>query len=478
MSSTPKPGGPPDPASQGGPARVQQGSLRPPTGASPEANASPGLLALLKLEAEARDAGTFDELQFLVASETRKLTRSRQVFVFGRVRTGDLQIKVISGLPAVDRSAPLVQAIEGIVAKLRQDQDLAKAREFDINAYGGTYSEFTSGYPFSALVWLPFLDRQRAVIGGMLLAREQPWSESDIVVGRRLSETFAHALRELSGQPPLYRSFLPGRRTAALALLLSGALLFLPVSMTTLAPFEIGPENGFVVAAPIEGIIEDIAVEPSASVVDGQTLVRMTDTMLKNRLGIAEREVQVADARLKTSTQMAFADAKGRHELGLAMSEVELKTAERDYARDMLARSVVRAPKSGIAVFSDKKQLIGRPVAIGERIMEIADPSHVEALVDVPVGDAIVLKAGARVKLFLDAEPLKPRDAIIRAADYQARVRPGNVVSFRVVAGIEDGKAPLRLGARGTAQLYGDKVSLGFYMFRRPLTVLRQWTGL
>ena len=116
--------------------------------------------------------------------------------------------------------------------------------------------------------------------------------------------------------------------------------------------------------------------------------------------------------------------------------------------------------------------------AIGERIMEIADPSHVEALVDVPVGDAIVLKAGARVKLFLDAEPLKPRDAIIRAADYQARVRPGNVVSFRVVAGIEDGKAPLRLGARGTAQLYGDKVSLGFYMFRRPLTVLRQWTGL
>jgi hypothetical protein len=30
---------------------------------------------------------------------------------------------------------------------------------------------------------------------------------------------------------------------------------------------------------------------------------------------------------------------------------------------------------------------------------------------------------------------------------------------------------------RGTAQVSGDDVSLGLYIFRRPITALRQWVG-
>ena len=31
------------------------------------------------------------------------------------------------------------------------------------------------------------------------------------------------------------------------------------------------------------------------------------------------------------------------------------------------------------------------------------------------------------------------------------------------------------LGARGTAEIYGGKVRLALYLFRRPLSTLRQW---
>jgi hypothetical protein len=248
--------------------------------------------------------------------------------------------------------------------------------------------------------------------------------------------------------------------------------------MTILAPFEVGPQGGFVIAAPIEGIIEDIAVDPNSPVLHDQLLVRFNDTMLKNRFEVAERELLVADARLKKSTQVAFEDPQGRHELGVLISELELKTAERDFAKDMLERSQIKASRTGIAVFTDKKQLIGRPVSIGERIMEIADPLQVEALVDVPVGDAIVLKSGARVKLFFDSDPLHPREAVISLADYLARIRPGNQVSFRVVAKLSGEDAPPRLGARGTAQVYGENVALAFFLFRRPFAAVRQWTGL
>jgi hypothetical protein len=37
---------------------------------------------------------------------------------------------------------------------------------------------------------------------------------------------------------------------------------------------------------------------------------------------------------------------------------------------------------------------------------------------------------------------------------------------------------PPRLGIRGTAQLYGDRVPMIYYILRRPVAFLRQWVGL
>ena len=64
-------------------------------------------------------------------------------------------------------------------------------------------------------------------------------------------------------------------------------------------------------------------------------------------------------------------------------------------------------------------------------------------------------------------------------SDYVARVNDGVQLSFRVVAK-PDGKSAVvpRLGARGTAQIYGEKVALLFYLLRRPYSTIRQWTGL
>ena len=36
----------------------------------------------------------------------------------------------------------------------------------------------------------------------------------------------------------------------------------------------------------------------------------------------------------------------------------------------------------------------------------------------------------------------------------------------------------IRIGLRGTAKLQGDWVVLGYYLMRRPLAKLREWTGL
>jgi hypothetical protein len=74
----------------------------------------------------------------------------------------------------------------------------------------------------------------------------------------------------------------------------------------------------------------------------------------------------VAEARLKKAGQLAFDDMRGRHKLGLAMVEHALKTAELNFSREMFDRATVKASRTGIAIFSDRQELIGKPVTLGE----------------------------------------------------------------------------------------------------------------
>lgn len=449
-------------------------STRPSPG---EVEREAGLLAILRIEAEAREAKTATELFALIANEPRRLLKARQIFLL-RQAAGALQVVAVSALPAVDRTSPLIRFVERAVERLSADGQGSKASEFHLSAYHDAFDETALSYPMKDALWVPFSDRDGEVMGGMLLTRELAWSQRELIVAKRLGGTFQHALLALDGGVPLWRRLRPRRRTM---LALTGAVLalgFLPVTLTTLAPVEVVARDPFVISAPIEGVIEEIPVDANSKVEQGTLLVKFDNTTLRNKYEVAEREVLVGHARLKTTTQLAFADERGRHELAVSRADLVVKTAERDFARDLLAKTEIRAPRAGIAVLGDKKELIGKPMVVGQRILEIADPSKVELRIDVPVADAIILKDGAAVKVLLDSDPLTAIAARIVHSDYQARQSDAGVLSFRVVAELAAPPRLPRLGARGSAQIYGDKVVLAFYLLRRPFAKLRQWTGL
>ena len=201
-------------------------------------------------------------------------------------------------------------------------------------------------------------------------------------------------------------------------------------------------------------------------------------TQLRDNLVIADRAVGVAEAKWKQYEQAAFIDPQAKRELSSASAEYELKRAERDYAADLLEKTVTRAPRAGIAIFNDINEFVGRPVTTGQRIMEIADRSHVMARIDVPVDDSVVLADGARVKLFLDSDPLHAVEASISHASHGARMLENNLFAFRADAKLADDTTLPRLGVRGTAEIYGPRTSMLFYLFRRPLSYLRQHYGL
>ncbi|MBX9927159.1 MAG: HlyD family efflux transporter periplasmic adaptor subunit [Hyphomicrobiaceae bacterium] len=438
---------------------------------------APAALALLKLQAEMRKATTPSELGYFIANEARVALRAQQIVIFN----GALKVQTVSSLTTVDSASPLVLWFESIPKGLRRDGHLTKATEFEAGAYAGDFASIEKTYPLRTMLWVPWLDASKAVAGGMLLARATPWNEQDIRVSAYLSDAFAHAWCALVGhRRPSMLSRLTTRRSTAIMATLAAVLMAVPVPMTALAPVEIGPRETFIVTPGIEGVIRSVDVDPNAAVKAGQRLVTLVDTTLRNRAAIAEREVLVAETRYKKAAQLAFVDIRGRHEMAIARSELDLKLAERAYTLELLSRTEIVAERDGVAFFADKRDLIGKPVNVGEKLMEVADPATSEFRIDLPAADAIVLSDGARVKVFLDSDPLNPIPAKLVRASYKAGPREGQQFAFRLIAATSANVPPsaLRLGMRGTAQIYSDNVPLGFYLFRRPIAAARQWTGL
>jgi multidrug resistance efflux pump len=316
------------------------------------------------------------------------------------------------------------------------------------------------------------------VYAGVLVAREQPWSDQDKKIIIRETGVFASAWQAHYGS----KAMRPRERLGLVARLAGIAVLVLlavlPVPMTTLAPIEIIAKSPQRVTSPIEGVIKEILVDPNRPVRRGEPILRFDDTALRNRYEIAEQERLVAAARHDRLTQASFMDDKARRELALARAELDLKQAERDYAADLLKRTEIKAERDGVLIYSDRDRWIGRPVKIGERIMYIARADEIAARIEVPVADAIFLDRGSRVRLFLDANPLTSVSARLVREGYHAEPNSTRQLVYSVYAEIDGAEKGLRIGARGTAQLLGDYVPLFFYLLRRPISSARQHLGL
>ncbi len=437
------------------------------------------LLALLKVEAEARDAQSEAELAFLIANEMRKLTRARQTFVLRSKTIAKTRVLAVNSMDSVDRNSPLIRWIERMVRNLGKQDGLDGQRDFTLPAYCNKSDDETSSYPFREFVWLPFQLADGRVFAGVLLSRESHWRQGDLVIANRLAKTFAHSWAAITGKKKLRSKGRTRKLLAAAAIACSLFALAIPVPITALAPTEVVAANPFIVSAPIDGVVDRIDIEPNTEVSKGTVLLHFVDTRLRNNLQVAEREVLVAKAQLKKFSQSAFNDPEAKRELRTAMSNLRLKTAEADFARDLMSKTVLTAPVSGMAVFNDKKDWAGRPVAVGERIMQIADPAKIRFKIELPVDDAIVVDKNAEVRIYLDSDPLHPISARLERAAHEASVTANNVLAYELSAKLpKDMALPPRLGVRGTAQIYGSEAPLFFYLFRRPLSALRQHLGV
>ncbi len=457
-----------------------ESTAKPTTPSGKGSEADPQLLlALLQLEGQVRVAQTVKELCFLLANDTRRLIGFRQASVLkiGKHLGTACQIEVVSSVAVVDRKAPMVQWIEEVVTSLWENQALQAPCPLNVEQCPKHLQADWKRFAFPHALWCPIMWGNQPAMGGIWLAREHPWQEGEIQVVRRLTETVAHAWNALRKKKTSVKHWTVSKRWLWVGLALLIGVMCVPVRLSTLAPVEVVARDPAVVTAPLDGVIAEILVDPNTAVQEGETILRYEDTTFRNDYEVAEKNLAVGFMEYRKVTQGAFQDDEIGASMPVQASEVRLKEAERDYSWEILQQVEVKAPRKGIVLFGDKSDWVGKPVVIGERIMEVANPREYELKIDLPVEDAIVLREGADVDVFLNADPLQAIPATLTHASYHAEALPTNELAYRVKAEITEPPETIRIGWQGTAKVYGDRVSLFFYLFRRPLSVFRQTLG-
>ncbi len=422
------------------------------------------------------------ELRFVIANETYNLIQYDQAILW-ELKGGKPVVTAVSGIAEIDKNAPFIMFLKTFYKQgITSLTDLSVLDVNDIND-DNLKADIKEWLP-PFMMFSPIFDSDNNVIGGLLIARKQPWQSSELSLLEKVSEIYGHDLSQAQKQEGRKRKamneLISGKKKRILVAAIILALMLFPFKTSVLAPAEIIASNPVLIRAPIEGIIKDIPVKPNQAVEAGDILVVFDEVALKAQIDVTQNALKVAQAELRQVSQEAMNDPNARLRLSILRGQVEKEKTNLAYYEEVSSRGIITAPEAGTIVFEDVFDWLGRPVSIGERIMLLAQADQTELEIQLPAAEAIPLEDNAQSLFFSNARPDRPVKATVFFHSYRANQNAESEMAYRLKARWDetDGASNLRIGMRGTAKIYGSRQSFIVYILRKPMTQIRQFSGL
>lgn len=236
---------------------------------------------------------------------------------------------------------------------------------------------------------------------------------------------------------------------AALTLLL-GAVIFFTVAT---GPYRISAraqmqgEVRRVLSAPFDGYIRAQSHRAGQIVAENAILAELqgNDLTLDRLRHVAQRrQYQLELDRALSKRDLALAN--------ITRAQIEQKDAEIELADQMLARTQIRAPFAGVIVNGDLSQSVGRPVARGDTLFELAPLDQYRVTLVVPEFDLQSVRPGQRGQVLLAALPERSFNFEVNNITPVAHVQDG-VNGFEVHSVLLESDPRIRPGMEGLAKL-------------------------
>lgn len=382
-----------------------------------------------------------EELPFILLNETQQLIpfRIASLFEYGK-------LKGISGVDRISENGEITDIFKNIVKHSPEKTALITSDSPEIGHY------------------LLFVKEDDT---NVIFSKDDPFQDHEVNLLVLMVQCYISA-RDVYHKKP----FKLNKILTCIGLVLLIVSL-LPVHSATYAKSEVDMENPFIIRSDVAGIIDHIFVQPNAIVHKGDNLVKLDEKQIMTNLAVAKKAEEIAQSEYEESAQGGMmGDTKARGQIQILQDKIEEEKEHVSYQEYLLSKSLIKSPVDGIAMFDDISSLVGKPVSIGESIMNISsETSHVLKMY-VPVQEITTFQNDARVRFFDNLNPTSPHDGHVFYAGYTATNRPDGSAVYIYKANMD---MQLRPGIQGTAEIIGPKRPLILWLLRKPIDYIRPW---
>lgn len=436
------------------------------------------LLTFVDLEKRVREAGNLTQLQFVILNESRVIIEYHSSVLLRVYNNKITKVLGGSGVIKVEEHAPYVVWLKSVITWILNNKNVegvisTPLDKVPVENQQNVEDPWKQG--FGLIVPIKITKNETII---WWLTRSHDWSKEEKATLKLIGNVYGFGWKALKNQNKVMDIILEQIKlwkvliTTAIAV-----LLLLPVDQSILSPAEVIAEDPLLLTAPMDGVIGKFHVSPNQYVKEGDLLFEMEDTNLKNRYDAARKSYEVAEAEYLKNIYKSFNDPRSHVEVNTYKEKLQEKEVEIKYVEELLKKTKIIAARSGIVLFKDPDDWVGKPVNTGEKIMSLSDPRKIELRVMVPVPDLIDFNINKKSNVFFNINPTKPYHIKIDSVGYEAYLSNAGVLSYPVTAKLESTK-DIQIGWQGTAKLYGYRTSLFKYLFRKPLMYLKQNFGI
>ncbi len=330
-------------------------------------------------------------------------------------------------------------------------------------------------------LWLPLPVNGKPYAALLLERFSTPeWTDDDLKMLRPLAQAYGGAFRMFTTGARQGKASGKMRKRSlpllAIAIVLILSLVRLPLRIV--APCEIVAARLVPVNAPLDGVIREVAVRPGQTVAAGDVLYIYDDTVARQELEVLSRQVELTRSNLERASALARSNSEAKAEAVMLQNRLAQDIVRRDAMRERVEQRAVIAPESGTVMMNDPSEFLGRPVGIGEAVVKIADPRDSLVRIWLPQDDRIDFDPALPVRVFLNVSSGTTLTADLSYVAPNASPGDDGLFGFMAEAVWRGDTPDLNLGLKGTAVLYGERVSFGYWLLRKPLAALRRFFGI
>lgn len=261
----------------------------------------------------------------------------------------------------------------------------------------------------------------------------------------------------------------PGRVLLVLFALLIPLLFAVKVDLSALADFQLEPPEKTIEYAPFNGILKKSLFSNGQEVKKGDTVIEYDTESLNYDLLASQKEYDELCAQLDMVRQNSFVNGDDLAKAKLLEAKRDRKKVDIDRARRLLSKSVLKADRDGILAIEDPNLMRGRSVDAGTELYEILPPGKLIAKACLNEADASVICPDMKIKLYLHSSPATALPAKTLSVSPRPSMQENNQFCYVIKTELEGRQDNLICGMRGVARISGQRVSLGYYLFRNAM---------